>query len=79
MLTGWRDTTVDIDLRPEPDSDELLRALVDLKRDIDIAVELASPLDFLPDLAGWRDRSPWVSSHGQVQARHLDFRLQALA
>jgi len=79
VLSGWRDTTLDIDLRPEPDSDELLRALVDLKRDLDIAVELASPLDFLPDLAGWRERSPWVSSHGPVHARHLDFRLQALA
>jgi hypothetical protein len=38
-----------------------------------------SPLNFLPELDGWRDHSPLVGSWGSLQVRHLDFRLQALA
>ncbi|MEJ7825088.1 MAG: DUF6036 family nucleotidyltransferase [Solirubrobacteraceae bacterium] len=79
VLVGWRMSTRDVDVRPEPDSDELLRALSDLKHELDINIELASPLDFLPALDGWRDRSPFVGTWGALQVRHLDFRLQALA
>lgn len=79
VVVGWRASTRDIDVRPEPDSDELLRALSDLKNELDVNIELASPLDFLPELGGWRDRSPFVGTWGRLQVRHLDFRLQALA
>lgn len=79
VVIGWRRSTRDVDLRPEPDSDELLRALSELKQSLDINIELASPLDFLPELAGWQDRSPYVGSWGALHVRHLDFRLQALA
>jgi hypothetical protein len=79
VLVGWRASTRDVDLRPEPDSDELLRLISDLKNLLDINIELASPLDFLPELDGWRARSPFVGTWGQLQVRHLDFRLQALS
>lgn len=79
VLVGWRRSTRDVDLRPEPDSDELLRLVAELKRALDINIELASPLDFLPQLDGWRDRSPSVGAWGELEVRHLDFRLQALA
>jgi hypothetical protein len=79
VLVGWRDTTIDVVLRPEPDSDDLLRAVAELKDRLDVNIELASPLDFLPELSGWRERSPTVSYHGPVHVRHLDFRLQGLA
>lgn len=79
VLVGWRPSTRDVDVRPEPDSDELLRIIDDLKRTLDINIELASPLDFLPELDGWRDRSPYVGAWGSLHVRHLDFRLQALA
>ena len=79
VLVGWRPSTRDVDVRPEPDSDEVLRVLHELKESLDINIELASPLDFLPELDGWRDRSPYVGTWGRLQARHLDFRLQALA
>lgn len=79
VVVGWRASTRDVDMRPEPDSDELLRTLHDLKRELDINIELASPLDFLPELDGWRDRSPYLGSWGSLHVRHLDFRLQALA
>jgi hypothetical protein len=79
VVVGWRASTRDVDVRPEPDSDELLRILSDLKQVLDINIELASPLDFLPAVDGWRERSPYVGSWDALHVRHLDFRLQALA
>ena len=35
VLEGWRRSTVDIDLRFEPDDDRLLRVLPELKEHID--------------------------------------------
>jgi hypothetical protein len=49
VLAGWRDSTVDIDVRFEPDSDAALSRIQDLKEELEVNVELASPLDFLPD------------------------------
>jgi hypothetical protein len=44
-----------------------------------INIELASPPDFIPELLGWRDRSPLVFEEGNVQIRHFDLYSQALA
>src|SRR5437868_3486767 len=60
VLLGWRDSTVDIDLKFEPDRDELYRALPEIKESLAINVELASPADFIPELPGWRDRSSFI-------------------
>lgn len=79
VLHGWRPTTIDVDLRLEPEHDELLRAVARLKEELEINVEFASPLDFLPELPGWRDRSPYIAQHGSLTVRHLDLYSQALA
>ena len=79
VLIGWRDTTVDIDLRLEPEDDDLLRALVRLKTDLDLNIELASPADFIPPLPGWRDRSRFITQEGLLAFFHYDFYAQALA
>lgn len=79
VLEGWRETTVDIDLRIEPESDDITRRIVELKDDLDVNVELASPPDFIPELPGWRDRSPFVLRTGRVQLRHFDLYSQALS
>lgn len=79
MLEGWRAATVDVDLRFEPDSDVLLRALPRLKESLSVNIELASPSDFIPELPGWRDRSPFVFKEGYVEVRHFDFYSQALS
>jgi len=79
VLFGWRPTTIDIDLRLEPDADELLRTIALLKDELRLNVELASPLDFIPEPPGWRDRSQFVSQEGALVARHLDLYAQALA
>ncbi len=79
VLHGWRASTVDIDIRLEPDSDELLRAITRLKDELDVNVELASPPDFIPELPGWRDRSPWIFRAGRLDVHHFDLYSQALA
>lgn len=79
VTVGWRDTTIDVDLRLEPEDEDALRALSRLKEELHVNVELASPLDFLPELPGWRDRSPFVASVGQLTVRQLDPYAQALA
>lgn len=52
VLLGWRDSTVDVDLRFEPELDELFRALPEIKEKFQINIELASPSDFIPSLPG---------------------------
>lgn len=78
VLEGWRESTVDIDLRAEPD-EEILRALPDLKERLGVNVKLASPADFLPELPGWRERSPFVGREGRLEVFHYDLYSQALA
>ena len=72
VLEGWRGTTVDVDLRIEPESEALLRALARLKDELAINVELATPADFIPLPAGWEDRSPFLAREGTVTFRHFD-------
>jgi hypothetical protein len=79
VLEGWRASTVDVDLRFEPESDELLRALPTLKDRLGVNIELASPPDFIPELPGWRGRSPFVLQEGSVAVHHFDFYSQALS
>jgi hypothetical protein len=79
VLEGWRASTIDVDLRFEPESDALLRELAALKDRLEINVELASPPDFIPELPGWRERSPLVFSDGSVDVHHFDPYSQALS
>jgi hypothetical protein len=79
VLEGWRGSTADVDLRFEPDLDELLRELPALKESLGVNIELASPPDFVPELPGWRERSPLVFQEGNVAVHHFDFYSQALS
>jgi hypothetical protein len=79
VLEGWRQSTIDVDLRFEPEDDELLRALPALKESLGVNIELASPLDFIPELPGWRERSPHVFREGRVDVHHFDPYSQALS
>jgi len=79
LLRGWRETTVDIDVKLVPDDDALLRAIPDLKERLGINVELASPADFVPALPGWEDRSPFIDRFGIVSFHHFDFYTQCLS
>jgi hypothetical protein len=79
VLEGWREATIDVDLRFEPEADELLRALPILKERLELNIELASPPDFIPELPGWRERSPLVFQAGRVMVHHFDLYSQALS
>lgn len=79
VLEGWRASTIDIDVRLEPDDDELLRRLSALKEELELNVELASPPDFIPELPGWRERSPFLFREGALDVHHFDPYSQALS
>lgn len=79
VLRRWRDTTIDIDLKLVPESDELLREMPRLKDELEINVELASPDQFIPELPGWEQRSLFVEQFGKLSVYHLDPYSQVLA
>ncbi len=79
MLLGWRPSTLDVDILLEPEQDEVLRAIPRLKDELSVNVELASPADFLPLPAGWRERSLFVERAGRLTFRHFDLYSQALS
>jgi hypothetical protein len=75
----WRATTIDIDLDLDPGLDALLREIPAIKEELHVNVELASPAHFIPELPGWRDRSPFVVREGAIDFHHYDFYAQALS
>jgi hypothetical protein len=79
VLLGWRGTTVDVDVRIDPEQDSVLRAISDLKERLDINLELASPEDFVPVMTDWRSRSPFIERRGRVSFHHFDLHAQALS
>ncbi|HEY6247630.1 MAG TPA: DUF6036 family nucleotidyltransferase [Pyrinomonadaceae bacterium] len=79
VLFNWRDSTVDVDLKLVPDTDEVLRVLPKLKERLQINIELAAPDDFIPALPGWQERSRFIKRQGAIDFFHYDFYGQALA
>lgn len=79
LLEGWRASTVDVDLKLDPEPAGIFEAIAQLKTEFDVNIELASPDQFLPPLADWRERSCFIARHGAVEFFHYDFRAQALS
>jgi hypothetical protein len=79
VLYGWRESTIDVDIKMIPDSDELLREIPRLKEELDLNIELAAPSDFIPLPAGWEERSPLIRREGRLSFHHFDPVAQALA
>ncbi len=79
VLEGWRQSTADIDVRFEPDSDAALSRIAEIKERLSVNVELASPLDFLPALAGWQERSRFRFREGNLEVFDFDPYSQALS
>ena len=79
LMLGWRESTVDLDLRLDPEPSGVFEGIRQLKQRLNINIELASPSDFIPELPGWRDRSVFVTASAQVSFYHYDFYAQALA
>lgn len=79
LLIGWRNSTIDIDIRLDPEPPGIFQAIAKINQDLNINIELASPQDFLPPLPGWRDRSRFISRQGDISFYHYDFTAQALS
>jgi hypothetical protein len=79
VLHGWRSSTLDIDVKIVPERDELFRAIPALKERLQVNVELASPVDFIPVMPDWEDRSPFVAREGRTSFHHFDLCAQALS
>ena len=79
VLAGWRPSTVDVDLRIEPESEQVMRQISDLKERLQTNIEFATPADFLPELPGWRERSRFLFRAGNVEVFDYDLYSQALA
>jgi hypothetical protein len=79
VLIGWRDSTVDVDIKLVPADHPLMRAIPRIKESLRVNIELASPDLFIPVLPGWEDRSPFVAQYGLLTCFHFDPTAQALA
>jgi hypothetical protein len=79
VLYGWRDTTIDVDIKLIPDRDEILREIPRLKEELNLNVELAAPSDFIPLPKGWEERSPLIRQEGKLSFHHFDPVAQALS
>src|SRR5437879_5028624 len=79
LLLGFREQTIDIDLKLDPEPEGAFEAIAVLKNRLNLNVELASPDDFIPASGDWRECSRHIASIGPVEFFHYDFSLQALA
>jgi hypothetical protein len=79
VLEGWRTSTVDADLKLDPEPAGIFDAIRRIKDELGVNVELASPDDFIPPLPGWRDRSRFIERHGPIDFFHYDLYAQALS
>lgn len=52
VLLGWRETTVAVGLRLDPEPAGAFEAIARTKEALNINVELAAPDDFIPELPG---------------------------
>ena len=79
VLFGWRDTTVDVDCKLDPEPPGIFDAIARLKDELDVNIELAAPDQFIPPVDGWQARSLPIGSFGPVEFLHYDPVSQALA
>ena len=79
LLLGFRDQTIDVDLKLDPEPKGAFGAIARLKEQLNLNVKLASPDDFIPRVEAWRERSQHIVTCGAVEFFHFDFALQMLA
>lgn len=79
VLLGWREMTIDVDLKADPEPAGFFECLPLLKDSLDLNIELASPDQFVPAMPGWQERSKYIAQHGLLTFCHYDFYGQALS
>lgn len=70
VWSGWRDSTIDVDLHGEPE--DLFRDVQGLKERLSLSIEFVRPEDFVPALGGSADRHVFIETIGQVSFYHHD-------
>ena len=81
VFEALREQTVDIDVVIEvspADHGDLIRAVRELKDELSINVEEASPGDFIPLPAGYENRHEFVGRFGALDVLHFDLYSTAL-
>lgn len=80
VFEGYRAQTLDVDLTFEgADETLLLQAIRELKDELSINVEQASPADFIPLPAGHGNRGQFVGRFGGLDVFHFDLYSTALS
>ena len=79
VLHGWRSSTIDVDIKLEPEPAGVFESIARLKNELDINVELASPDLFIPVPEDWKEHSDYIGAFGRIEVLHFDYRAQALA
>ncbi len=79
VMLGIRESNIDVDIKFEPDNEEMYRAIQRLKEKLNMNIELASPDNFIPPLPQWRERSLFIAQSGKVRFFHYDLYSQILA
>ncbi len=79
LLKKWRNTTLDIDLSAKPEPKNFFESIAEIKNELQINIELASPNDFVPELEGWENRSEFIGRYGNTDFYHFDYYSQAFS
>ncbi len=82
VFEGLRQQTLDIDLALEiADEDHglFISTVRRLKEQLSLNIEEASPADFIPLPAGYRERSQFIDRYGQLEVFHFDLYSTALS
>lgn len=79
LLHDWREMTIDIDIKADPEPQGYFESIAQLKDSFPINIELASPDLFIPTLPDWKQRSLFIARHGNIDFYHYDLYSQAIA
>lgn len=79
LLLGLREQTIDIDIKIDPEPRGIFEAIKELKDELDLNIELASPADFIPAPPQWRALATNVGKIRELSYAHYDLAMQALA
>ena len=82
VYDGFRDQTLGINISFEVDDEyhsDFVAVVRDLKEQLSLNIEEASPSDFIPLPSGHRDRSPYIGRYGQLELFHFDLYSMALS
>src|SRR5437773_520654 len=71
LMLGMREQTIDLDIKFDPEPEGVFEALNDLKNTLDLNVELASPVDFIPAHPDWQGRSLFIIRIGDLAFYHF--------